>query len=158
MNRVTLVGRIDNAEFQRNIIAAEWAKAAGHISLEVTELFEFEWTQWLKANKSKYTLWADNINYMVAINGKFWISENEQLSDKWLIDDADSDYQQFYSFCEEKYKYEESDEPDFQKIAAEARLTRMKKSKVWFWRFFVEYPKLSWSPEFRRIPKIQFFS
>ena len=70
MNRVTLVGRIDNAEFQRNVIAAEWAKTAGHISLEVIELFEFEWTQWLKANKSKYTLWADNIKFMVAINGK----------------------------------------------------------------------------------------
>ena len=49
----------------------------------------------------------------------------------YLSDDADSDYQQFYSFCEEKYKYEEPDEPDFQKIAAEARLTRMRKSKVW---------------------------
>ena len=48
----------------------------------------------------------------------------------YLSDDADSDYQQFYSFCEEKYKYEEPDEPDFQKIAAEARLTRMRKSKV----------------------------
>jgi len=112
MNQVLLVGRIDNPDFQRNIAASQWAKTAGFVTLEVIELFEFEWTQWLKQNRAKYALWADNIQYMVAING-----------------DADSDYQQFYSFCEDKYKYEEPDEPNFLTIAKDARLNRMKNSK-----------------------------
>jgi len=112
MNRVLLVGRIDNAEFQRNIAAANWAQSAGHVTVETVSLFEFEWSQWLMANRAKYQLWQDEIQFMVAIN-----------------DDADTDYQQFYSFCEEKYKYEESDDPDFQNIAKMARLNRMKSSK-----------------------------
>ena len=50
----------------------------------------------------------------------------------YTLGDADADYQQFYSFCEEKYKYEEPDEPNFVTIAKEARLNRMKNSKVSF--------------------------
>ena len=69
MNRVLLVGRIDNVDFRRNVAAGQWAKEAGHITLEVKELFEFEWTQWLAMNKVKYQLWTDDINHMVAING-----------------------------------------------------------------------------------------
>ena len=71
MNRVLLVGRIDNAEFQRNIAAATWAASAGHVTMEAVSLFEFEWSQWLSANKAKYQLWQEEIQFMVAINGTF---------------------------------------------------------------------------------------
>ena len=71
MTQVLLVGRIDNPDFQRNIAAGHWAKTAGFATLEVIELFEFEWTQWLKQNRAKYALWAENIQFMVAINGKY---------------------------------------------------------------------------------------
>ena len=59
------------------------------------------------------------------------VSRHFQISVKtYILGDADADYQQFYSFCEEKYKYEEPDEPNFVTIAKEARLNRMKNSKV----------------------------
>ena len=61
------------------------------------------------------------------------VSRHFQNSVKtYILGDADADYQQFYSFCEEKYKYEEPDEPNFVTIAKEARLNRMKNSKVSF--------------------------
>jgi len=111
MYRVLLAGRIDDAGFQRARAAARWAEASNFITLELSELFEFEWDTWRINNKSQYNAWEESINHIVAING-----------------DADEDYQDFYSFCEEKFKYEESEENDYSVIANDAKLNRMKNS------------------------------
>jgi len=129
MTRVLIVGQINSAEFQRCVYAAKWAAANGHIELELKELFEFEWTLWLTGNRAHYGIWARDIQHMVAIN-----------------DDADDDYQPFYSFCDEKFKYEESEEPDFEAIAERARAEKMLTSKNAYCQLTFEYCEEKMAP------------
>ena len=49
------------------------------------------------------------------------------------LDDSDEEYQMFWSFCDEKFCYEEG-EIDYEKQAGSARLKKMKASEVLFYR------------------------
>merc|ERR1719403_58043 len=103
MFEVLLVGQIDDPTFQRAITAAEWAKKP------IT--YQNEWKSWIEQNRQKYNAWNDEINYLVVING-----------------DSDEEYQMFWSFCDEKFCYEEG-EIDYEKQAKTARLNKMKGSE-----------------------------
>jgi len=111
MFEVLLVGQIDDPTFQRAITAAEWAKNQSHIKMELVQLYQIEWKSWIEQNRQKYNAWNDEMNYLVVING-----------------DSDEEYQMFWSFCDEKFCYEEG-EIDYEKQAKTARLNKMKTSE-----------------------------
>merc|ERR1712137_916807 len=108
MFEVLLVGQIDDPTFQRAITAAEWAKNQSHIKMELVQLYQIEWKSWIEQNRQKYNAWNDEMNYLVVING-----------------DSDEEYQMFWSFCDEKFCYEEG-EIDYEKQATSARLNKIK--------------------------------
>ena len=89
------------------------------ITLETEEYFEYQWSQFRKENR-------DNMNHL-------WQDDDDRNTCCVLIDNEyHEDIQYFYSFCEEKFNYEESDETDYAQVANQALETYKKDNKVIF--------------------------
>ncbi|CAG5113363.1 Oidioi.mRNA.OKI2018_I69.chr2.g7474.t1.cds [Oikopleura dioica] len=88
----------------------------GVITLETEEYFEYQWSQFRKENR-------DNMNHL-------WQDDDDRNTCCVLIDNEyHEDIQYFYSFCEEKFNYEESDETDYAQVANQALETYKKDNK-----------------------------
>ena len=89
----------------------------GVITLETEEYFEYQWNQFRKENR-------DQMNHL-------WQDDDDRNTCAVVVDgEYHEDIQYFYSFCEDKFNYEESDETDYEEVAKEALETYKKDNKV----------------------------
>jgi peptidyl-prolyl cis-trans isomerase-like 6 len=123
---IKVSGIIDSEFFHRNRVAAEWAAKQGVITLETEEYFEYQWNQFRKENR-------DQMNHL-------WQDDDDRNTCSVVVDgEYHEDIQYFYSFCEDKFNYEESDETDYEEVAKEALETYKKDNKRQF--FFLKFSK-----------------
>ena len=117
------------------------------ITLETEEYFEYQWNQFRKENR-------DQMNHL-------WQDDDDRNTCSVVVDgEYHEDIQYFYSFCEDKFNYEESDETDYEEVAKEALETYKKDNKVQIFyakkktKKIQRYPKNHKKPqELSSIPK-----
>ena len=110
------------------------------ITLETEEYFEYQWSQFRKENR-------DQMNHL-------WQDDDDRNTCAVVVDgEYHEDIQYFYSFCEDKFNYEESDETDYEEVAKEALETYKNDNKV-----TIQNPSMTKKPQTRTRPRLIFIT